>query len=574
MKKDSSILKLWQLVKPYWFLIFLSIIFSFIASIFSGSVAWLVKPLMDNVFLKENYHYLKFVPLAIVVVFLFRGLSVFCQAYFMRIAALKLTNKLRADIFERLLFLPLSQVRRETSGRLVSRVINDTNIVETSLTDVFRTIVLESSTIVILIGVALWRSWDLTFLALTVLPAVALISRKLAKKSHQTRHLAQQEMANLTSHLSESLQGLKDIKVFTQEKYMLKRFNHALNQFYRFSLKLTKYNEGTKFFANLMAGVGGGAVFAYGGHLIIKGAISPGDFFSVLTAILMIFNPVKKLSSAYAKSHEALAAVERLEEFSGLPKEESGKIKAFPPKIGINFKSVTFKYPRAEEAAIENIDLLIPSGKVLAIVGPSGAGKSTLISLIPRFFDPTSGKIFLDNIDLKEFDLKSLRALIGLVSQDVILFNATVAENIAFGKPEATREEIKQAARLAYAHEFIKDLPQGYDTLLGEKGFNLSGGQRQRIAIARAILKNPPILILDEATSHLDSVSEQLVQKAMNNLMKNRTTILIAHRLSTVKNADILVVMEKGKIIAQGKHEELLQKCHVYEELYESFVRH
>ncbi len=569
--KESAFSKLWPFVRPYWLLILVSTVFSIFASLFSGSIAWLVKPILDKIFLEKNYFYLKLLPLGIVCLYFLRGSSVFLQAYFMRMAALKLVNDLRARMFERILYLPLSGITRETSGKLISRVINDTEILENLLSNVFRTILIEGLTVFVLVGVALWRRWDLTLLALTVFPLVAFCSKRLAQKSQKTRRLAQEEMANITSRLSEAIIGLKDIKIFCQEQKINSKFSYELKSFYRLLLKLTKYNEGTKFSVNLLAGLGGAVVFSYGGYLIVHKIITAGDFFSVLTAILMIFNPVKKLSNAYTKSYEAIAAVNRLEDILSLAKEKSGKKKALPPKKGIFFNKVSFKYPGSKDIILSEIDFYIPVGKIVALVGPSGAGKTSLISLIPRFYDPISGNISFDNTDIREFDLNSLRSLIGIVSQEVILFNDTVAENIAFGKPGATQEEIEQAAKLAYAHDFIINLPQGYNTLLGEKGLNLSGGQRQRIAIARAILKNPPILILDEATSQLDSVSESLVHQALQRLMKGKTTIIIAHRLSTIENADLLIVMDKGKIISKGTHKEILEKCTLYQELYFSF---
>ncbi|WP_022852611.1 ABC transporter ATP-binding protein [Thermodesulfatator atlanticus] len=569
MKK--TILKLWFLIRPYWPLIFVSILFSSIASIFSGSIAWLVKPVLDRIFLEKNYIYLKLIPLGIVGIYFLRGLAVFLQAYFMRIAALRLVNDLRQKIYEKILNLPVGLATRETSGRLISRVINDTSLLEGALTDIFRTFFLEGLTVLILVGVAFWRRWDLTLFAFTVFPLVAIASRKLAQKTHRVRHLAQQEMANVTNCLAEGLSGLKDVKIFQQENYMKRRFNQAVEAFYRFSLKLTKYNEGTKFVVNLLAGVGGGLVFAYGGHLIIIKVITPGDFFSVLTAILMIFNPIKKLSSAYNKAHDALAAVERLEEVLKLPQEKEGQKEVNAVKKGFRYEKVTFCYPNTEEPALRGVNFFIPAGKIVALVGPSGAGKTSLVSLLPRFYDPTSGRVTLDDTDLRELKLSSLRRLIGIVSQDIILFNVSVAENIAFGKPGATREEIIRAAKMAHAHEFIQELPQGYDTILGEKGVDLSGGQKQRIAIARAILKDPPVLILDEATSHLDTVSERLVHEALEKLMQGRTTIIIAHRLSTITKADIIAVMDKGNIVATGKHDELLQKSELYQRLYSSF---
>ncbi len=568
--RESVLWRILRLARPYWPLLLASIFFSLIASAFSGSIAWLVKPVLNNIFLEKNYHYLRFLPLAVVGIFFLRGISAFLQSYLMRMAAIKLVNDLRYRLYAKVLRLPLAEVRRETSGRLVSRVVNDTTALEPVLGDMFRTLMLEGLTVLTLVAVALYRRWDLSLLALTVFPVVSIGARKLGGKARRMRHLAQQEMASLTHQLTESLAGLREVKVYLQESYLLKRFRQELSGYYRHLLKVTKYREGSRLLVDLMTGVGGALVFTYGGHLVIKGAMTPGDFFSVLTAILMIFSPLRRLSRAYTGIYDAAAALERVEEVLAYPEEIGGRRKAHPPKKALSFEKVSFCYPHTEELVLKDVQLEIPAGKVVAILGPSGAGKSTLVSLIPRFYDPTKGRLTLDGVDLRDFELTSLRSLIGLVSQEIVLFNATVAENIAFGRPGASREEIIEAAKLAHAHEFIEKLPQGYDTILGYKGFNLSGGQRQRLAIARAILKNPPILILDEATSHLDSVSEKKVQEALERLMAGRTTIIIAHRLSTVMRADLLVVMDRGRVVAQGRHEELLETSPLYRELYQS----
>ncbi len=322
-----------------------------------------------------------------------------------------------------------------------------------------------------------------------------------------------------------------------------------------------------------ITGLAGAIILFYGSYLIKSKTITTGDFFSLFTAILMVFNPLKKLAGAYNRFHECIAGIERIEEILRLPEERGGTKRISEIKKGFEFHKVSFKYPQSETYALKDITVNLPAGKVIAVIGKSGAGKSTFVSLLPRFFDPTEGYITLEGINLKELDLNCLRSLIGIVSQEVVVFNMSIAENIALGKPDATMEEIVKAAQLAYAHEFIMQLPQGYETILGKEGFNLSGEQKQRIAIARAILKDPPILILDEATSHLDSISEKYVQKALENLMKGRTTVIIAHSLSTVKNADYVIVLEDGKIVCEGTHEFLEKNCPQYQKLYQDLLK-
>ena len=571
--QESVLRKTFKLARPYWPILLVSLFLSLVASWLSGSVAWLVKPVLDRIFLERNYEYLKYLPLGLVGLYTLRGVTTFFQAYLMRLAAVKMVNDLRYKLYAKILRLPLAEIQRETPGRIVSRVINDTAAVEPILANVFQTLMLEGFTILALVGVALYRRWDLALLALTVFPGVAMGARILGQKARKTRKRAQREIANLTHRLMESLEGLREIRVYLQEDRFLKLFREELSAYQRFILKVTKYREGSKLVVDILTGVGGALVLTYGGYLIVRGVITTGDFFSILTAILMIFTPVRKISKAYTGVQDAAAALERLERLLQAEEERSGSLVPVPPQRGISLVRVSFRYPGTEEWILKDVSLTIPAGKVVALVGPSGAGKTTLVSLILRFYDPSRGWIMVDSTDLREFNLPAWRNLIGLVSQEVVLFHATVAENIAFGNPNASREEIIRAAKLAHAHEFIQKLPQGYDTVIGGEGLNLSGGQRQRIAIARAILKNPPILILDEATSHLDSVSEHKVQEALERLMLNRTTIVIAHRLSTIKNADLLVVMDHGQIIDKGSHEEVLRRCPLYRELYQTFSR-
>ncbi|NPA39117.1 MAG: ABC transporter ATP-binding protein [Thermodesulfobacteria bacterium] len=569
ISKSKAIKKILLLIKPYWYYILASILFSTIASASSGAIAWFVKPLFDKVFLPQNYVYLKYLPIIVLLIFSLRGSAVFLQAYFMKKASYSLGMKIRSKVYEKILHLPISYSTQRTTGDLISRIVNDILILESTVGDISRTFFLELATVIVLIVIAFLRSWQLTLLTFVVFPLVLWSSEFFARKTHKIRHLTQAKLADLTHILTDSFNGLKEIKVYLQEKRMSEYFDNLCEQLFKYFLKLVKYSEGTKFLVTLLSGVAGGIILFYGGYLIKHKIITPGDFFSLFTAILMIFNPLKKLAGAYNRFHDCIVGIERIEDILSLPEEKGGSIKLNNIKQGFSFNKVYFKYPSCEDWALSNINIKLPAGKTIAIIGKSGAGKSTLISLLPRFYDPTQGNITVDGIDLREVELKSLRNLFGIVSQEVIIFNMSIADNIALGKPSATREEIIQAAKLAYAHDFIKDLPQGYDTILGAEGFNLSGGQRQRIAIARAILKNPPVLILDEATSQLDSISEKYIQMALERLMKGRTTIIIAHRLSTVKKADYVVVLDEGKVVCFGTHKELEKNCPHYQRLYE-----
>ena len=573
LSRFQAIKYILKLIKPYWYLVFLSIIFSSLASFFSGAIAWFVKPLFDKIFLPQNYRYLKILPLVILVIFAGRGIAVFLQSYFMRKASYALGKDLRIKIYEKMLKLPVLSIYSSSTGDLISRVINDTLILENLVGDISRIFFLETLTVIILITIAFLRSWQLTLLVMALIPLAVYFSEILAKKTHTRRVETQQKIGILTHLLSETLSGFKELKVFLAEKKALNRFERVSEEIYKFFLKIVKYNEGTKFFVSFITGLAGALIFLYGAHLIKSSTITPGDFFSLFTAIVMVFTPIKKLAGAYNKFHECIAGIERIEEILKLPEEKGGKKKVSQVKRGFEFHNVSFKYPGSETWALKNINIILPAGKVIAIIGKSGAGKSTFVSLLPRFFDPTDGYITLEGIDLREIDLVSLRELIGIVSQEVVVFNMSIAENIALGKPDATMEEIIKSAKLAYAHDFIMELPDGYDTVLGEKGLSLSGGQKQRIAIARAILKDPPVLILDEATSHLDSISEKYVQKALENLMKGRTTIIIAHRLSTVKNADFVIVLDNGKVVCRGTHEFLEKNCPQYQKLYQELKK-
>ncbi len=545
--------------------------FSLAVSGLNGAIAWLVKPAMDYIFVERRYEYYLLLPAAVFLAYVLRGGADLLQSYLMRTAGFKLVRDLRNQFFEHLVHLPVSLVARTASGDIVSRLMNDISMVSKILSETFRTFLVQLPSVLVLMGVALYRRWDLSLLAFTLLPLIAYGTKVLSKFVKKRRREVQQFVGLLTHRMNEMLSGLKVVKIFGMERSKVRQFVKEGREWYRNEARLLRLKEGAKYVTDILAGTAIAIILGYGGYLVKEGAMTTGDFFSILTAIVMVFAPLKRLGSSYATFQESVGVLERIDDFLRLQQEPQTGKDAGPLKHSLIFENIGFTYPGSREEVLHHIDLEVKAGKVVAIVGPSGAGKSTLVDLIPKFYSPTEGKILWDGVNLQDLNPKSLRSHIGLVSQDVILFSDTIRENIAAGKPDATFEEVVYAAKKAQAHAFIEALPDGYNTVLDERGLNLSGGQRQRIALARAILHDPSLLILDEATSALDTLSEQAVQKALETVMKGRTTIVIAHRLTTIRNADKIVVMSDGAIVATGTHEELLEKDELYRDLYRTW---
>ena len=569
-KEETVINRLKRLIRPYTKRVIAAVFFSLVVSGLNGAIAWLVKPAMDYIFVEKRYGYIIYLPIGLLGLYLLRGGASFLQSYLMRTAGFQLVRDLRNTFYERIVNLPVSVIARQTSGEMVSRLMNDIGILSAILSDSFRTFLVQVPSILVLTAVALYRRWDLAILSFVLFPFIGYGTRLLSKFVKKRRKKVQRFLALLTHRMNETVSGIKVIKVFGMERAKVEQFKKENQNAYRQFSRVVRLKEGTKFLIDVCSGISVAIILGYGATLVVKGAMTSGDFFSVLTAIVMAFTPLKKLGRAYSTMQESVGVLERVDCFLELEPEKGGGKRVMGLRRSIEFKGVGFSY-NGDEMVLRDIDLVIPKGKVTAIVGPSGAGKSTLVDLIPRFISPTRGVVEWDGIDLESLELTSLRRQIAVVSQDVVLFSDTIRQNIAAGRPEATEDEIIEAARLAYAHDFIIKLPQGYDTALDERGLNLSGGQRQRIAFARALLKNAPVLILDEATSALDSVSEQAVQEAMKNVMKNRTTVVVAHRITTIKNADNIVVMEGGKVLQTGTHRELLENSALYKELYSSY---
>ena len=561
--------KILNLSRPYWGRIALAGICSIIISGLNGSLAWLVKPAVEKVFVEKDGTFLLLIASAIFVAYFLRGIFSFFQSYLMRSAGVKIVRDIRNMLYHHATALPMSFFGKDSTGAMISRVINDAGAVQGLLSYTVKDLFVESCTIVVLIGVAMYMRWDLTLIAIIVLPLALYAVARLGKRLKKVSMRAQEKISRITEILSESFSGIKIIKSFCREEDEASRFRDKNQDYYRELMRSTRIIEATSLIMEFVGGLGIAFVVWYGGSLVINNKITPGQFFSFLTAIFMIYTPAKRLVGANNSLQQAKAPLERVDKLLAEEKEQEGRIELKGINKDIVFEKVSFRYENTNDDALEDINLGVKKGEIIAFVGRSGAGKTTFVDLISRFYIPTEGAIYIDSTDISDVSLKSLRPLIGIVSQDIILFNDTARANIAYGKKRATEEDIITAAKAAFAHDFILELPQGYDTVIGERGVRLSGGQKQRLSIARAILKNPPILILDEATSSLDTASEMMVQKALEMLMEGRTTFVIAHRLSTVRRADRIIVLDKGRIVESGTHNELLALNGFYRKLYD-----
>jgi len=591
----KNYLKLLRFLRPQLWLFAVALVATSISAALNGITILSILPLVDIVFTGKQIVIPTTLPpllagfvdklnaidpqvlfstliIAIVPYFLVKGIFFWLQGYLMNAVAYRTVREVRTKLFEKLQQLSLSFYSRQRTGELMSRITNDVGCINNAISFAFRDLIHESMRFLIYVGFAFIIGGKVAmitviFLPLIVLP-IARIGRRLKKISTQT----QEKVADINSLLSETISGVRIVKAFSMEDYETNRFKIQNQRYFRYLMKATKRMLLSTPISELAGAIATTLILVIWGREVARGNISFGGFSVVMGSLMSLMQPLKKLTGVHFVTQQGLAANKRIYdilEAEVTVKDSSGAISLPVLKDKINFKDVHFSYDDSQEEVLRGVNLEARRGELVAIVGPSGAGKTTLINLIPRFYDCCKGSILFDNIDIRTCSLKSLRNLVGMVTQEMILFNDTIKANIAYGNQDTSDQQIEEAAKKASAHEFIMNLPQKYDTVIGDRGFRLSGGEKQRVAIARAILKDAPILILDEATSNLDSASEQLVKDALYTLMRGKTSFVIAHRLSTVQQADKIVVLEKGNIVGMGTHSHLIETNPLYKKLYD-----
>ncbi len=562
--------RLLMYIKPYLGRLGLAIICIIIAGGANLYLPWIIKDMIDKVLAEKDMAMLNIISVSIVVVFAVRGFFYYWQSYLVSYIGQRVVVDVREVMFKKFQRMPMAYFDKHQTGETMSYLTNDVAAIQSALVDNLIEFFTESVILVGSVVLMLYIDWKLTLLTLITVPMVGYAMKIFGRKIKSSGTLIQEKLADITSLLQESISSIRIVKSFVREDYEVKRFRRENNLNFRAVMKNVQLTSLLTPTVEFLAAVAVTFIVWFGGYEVVQGIMSAGALVAFLTYAVNLANPVKRLSRIYGRMQQAMAAIDRI--FYVLDLEENvadkSDAKILPKVTGkVSVENITFSYD-GKHNALENVSFEVLPGQMIAFVGPSGAGKSTIANLIPRFYDVQEGAIKIDGYDIRDVTSKSLREQIGIVPQETVLFSTTVMENIRYGKLDATDEEVIAAAKAANADKFIRELPEGYQTKIGERGLNLSGGQRQRMAIARAMLKNPQILILDEATSALDTESEKIVQSALDELMKGRTSFVIAHRLSTIFAADKIFVIDKGRICEAGTHKELLALGGVYSNLY------
>ena len=569
-------------VRPYLGIIVGALACGVVVAAATGAFTQLIKPIIDDIFGAKNEEMLWPIAIAALLVFVAKGLATYGQAVLMSLVGHRVVADLQHALFARLVGADLAFYQSTSPGTLVARFINDINLLRNTVSTTLTGIGKDSLTALVLVAIMFYEDWLLALFAFAAFPTAILPMLQIGRRMRKVSGNTQARVGLLTTLLDETFQGIRYVKAYGMEGYELGRARAGIEKVFQLNFKGARIRNLLHPIMETLGGLAVVAVILYGGHQVIVGDKLAGSFFAFIFALLLAYEPVKRLTKLHINLQEGLAAADRVFRLIDMPAQLREAPKARPLAVtggALRFEGVNFTYgtpgaagvaeTEARKAALHDIDLEAPAGWTVALVGPSGAGKSTVLNLIPRFYDPGSGRITIDGQDLREVTFDSLRAKIALVSQEILLFDDTIGANISYGRPDAARGEIEAAARAAGVHDFIAELPHGYETAVGPRGTKLSGGQRQRVAIARAMLKNAPLLLLDEATSSLDIESERQVQRALKTLMTGRTTLVIAHRLSTVIDADVIYVLDQGRVVERGTHQQLIDLGGAYARLYE-----
>ncbi len=584
-------------IKPFSKRFILALFFMLLVAIFTGLFAIIIQPVMDELFIQgggkipagtgnhirefiintfniSHDKMIVFLPVFLFISFLGQAIFTFLYLYFMKTLGLKVVRDIRLKLYKKLIHQSIDFLSKSRTGDLVSRISNDIDKIRYAVSETLSVYIKETLTLIILLFVIFYQDWYMAMISFLIIPVAAFILKRFGKKVQERVLQSQQAIGELSNFLSETVGGNKIVKAYNMEDYEIKKFEELNQKHYRINSKIELIYSFTSPVMHIIGGIVASTIFTIGMHRVSAGIITAGQFTSFLASLFLFYDPLKRLSRANNDYKQGIAGYERVMQIIRMPiKIEDGEnsVELKNVRGDVEFKNVYFSYYKNDGKRgyiLNNISFKAYKGEMIALVGASGSGKTTMMNLLLRFYEPEKGVIKVDNIDIRKIKLKSLRDSIALVTQDVFLFNDTIFNNIAYSPVKYSFDEVKRAARIARASDFIEELPNGYDTVVGERGILLSNGQRQRISIARAILKNPAILIFDEATSSLDSESEKLIQEAMKEIIKNRTTFVIAHRLSTIIEADNILVIEKGKIVEKGNHKELLKKRGLYYSLY------